>query len=125
MEEPTLYNWRTDARCRPDRLAELDVDPDLFFPYQENLAVVQYVRSVFCNLCPVVADCLADGIEQGASGIWGGLSTAERRAMSRKRTRVKCPVCLAVAPVRVEGAQVCASCGASWEGDRPALERAS
>jgi WhiB family redox-sensing transcriptional regulator len=121
MEDQNSYarTWRRDSACRDDRLAERNVSPDVFFPYVETLGVLMDIRKRFCNLCPVTGECLDTALKLNATGIWGGLSTAERRAMNRRRTRAKCPVCAAAEPVTVDGAQVCASCGSSWEPDRP------
>lgn len=112
-------DWQAHSACRPDRLAAADISPDIFFPYLETAAILANLRERFCNLCPVTSQCLDQAQAIQASGIWAGMTTAERRAMGRRRTRVKCPVCSAGEPATVDGVQVCAACGSSWEPDRP------
>ena len=126
MEDQQIHSrtWRTNSACSPDRLKVQGVDPDVFFPYVETYGILADLRGRFCNLCPSTAECLDTALKLDTSGIWGGLSTAERRAMKRRRTRAKCPVCAAAEPVTVDGAQVCASCGSSWEPDRPRKPKA-
>lgn len=126
MEEHSQNrSWRTDSACRSDRLSAAKTAPDLFFPYVETLTILMDVRKRFCNLCPVSIQCLDTARRLDASGIWGGTSTAERKAMNRRRTRAKCPVCSSGEPVTVDSAQVCASCGSSWERDRPKKAKAA
>jgi hypothetical protein len=104
-------------------------DPELFdalfFPANEGSTVGQ-VRAMFCNMCPVRADCMEWATDMGIPwGIWGGLTTAERTKLRRRRTRVHCPVCTST-DVRAstdagsEAAQVCMHCGHSWTADKAA-----
>lgn len=106
MEDQQIHSrtWRTNSACSPDRLKVQGVDPDVFFPYVETYGILADLRGRFCNLCPSTAECLDTALKLDTSGIWGGLSTAE--------------------PVTVDGAQVCASCGSSWEPDRPRKPKA-
>jgi WhiB family redox-sensing transcriptional regulator len=76
----TVENWREYAECRNE-------DPDLFFPTgTTGPAVMQteLAKSV-CRRCPVQEQCLrwAMGTEQ-TSGIWGGTTETERRALKRR-----------------------------------------
>lgn len=73
------YGWRQHAICR-------DTDPDLFFPVgTTGQALIQIDRArEVCNQCPVKRDCLEFALETNQdSGIWGGMSEEERRAMRR------------------------------------------
>lgn len=66
--------WRDDAACT-------EVDPDLFFPDQGGST--QQVKRL-CGGCPVAAECLAFALEERIQfGIWGGLSTEERKRILR------------------------------------------
>jgi WhiB family transcriptional regulator, redox-sensing transcriptional regulator len=76
-------NWREDAAC-------LRADPDLFFPIAwigPALDQIDQAKRI-CAACPVRRPCLAWALDQGAvSGIWGGTSEAERRAIRQATTR--------------------------------------
>jgi WhiB family redox-sensing transcriptional regulator len=76
-------DWRHRAICR-------DEDPELFFPVGTSgpaLMQIAEAKSV-CRRCPVVSECLQWALEAGQdSGVWGGLSENERRALKRHRAR--------------------------------------
>ena len=75
------YSWRDDALCR-------DTDPELFFPVgTTGTALVQIERAKqVCDECTVRIDCLDFALTTNQdSGIWGGLSEEERRAIRRQR----------------------------------------
>lgn len=74
------YSWRSAAICR-------DTDPDLFFPVgTTGYALVQIDRAKqVCDECPVKTECLDYALETNQdSGIWGGTSEEERRAIRRR-----------------------------------------
>jgi WhiB family redox-sensing transcriptional regulator len=78
-------DWRHHALCR-------DEDPELFFPIgTTGPAAVQVEQAkVVCRRCPVVTDCLTWALESGQdSGVWGGTSEDERRALARRDLRVR------------------------------------
>ncbi|MBV7247707.1 MULTISPECIES: WhiB family transcriptional regulator [Streptomyces] len=78
-----MENWRLHAACREE-------DPDLFFPIgSTGPAVVQEAEAkTVCRSCPVQAACLEWALENRQdSGIWGGLSENERRALKRRSRR--------------------------------------
>jgi WhiB family redox-sensing transcriptional regulator len=72
-------DWRDYASC-------LRLDPDLFFPVSTtnaSLTEIQAARRV-CQTCPVLAPCLRWALDLGqVSGIWGGTTEEERRALRR------------------------------------------
>jgi WhiB family redox-sensing transcriptional regulator len=74
-------DWRHRAACR-------DEDPELFFPIGTSgpaLLQVEDAKAV-CRHCGVADDCLSWAIESGQeSGVWGGLSEEERRALTTRR----------------------------------------
>jgi len=84
-EEYTNMDWRHRALCR-------DEDPELFFPIGTTgpaLGQVEQAKSV-CRRCPVVQSCLDWALRSGQdSGVWGGLSEDERRALKRRQARTR------------------------------------
>jgi len=76
-------DWRNTAACR-------DVDPELFFPVGTTgpaLLQIDEAKAV-CRTCNVTDECLSWAIESGQdSGVWGGLSEDERRAVRRSTLR--------------------------------------
>jgi WhiB family redox-sensing transcriptional regulator len=72
-------NWRDDAACR-------DADPDLFFPIGTSGPVLRQIDEAkrICRACPVQTACLAWAIDHAVtSGVWGGTTSDERRAIRR------------------------------------------
>jgi WhiB family transcriptional regulator, redox-sensing transcriptional regulator len=76
-------SWRTTAACR-------HIDPDLFFPIGttgialDNIAAAKQV----CETCPAKEPCLQFAIESNQdSGVWGGTSEEERRALRKQWLR--------------------------------------
>lgn len=76
-------DWRHNAVCREE-------DPELFFPIGNTgpaLLQIEEAKAV-CRRCPVIEQCLQWALESGQdSGVWGGLSEDERRAMKRRAAR--------------------------------------
>jgi WhiB family transcriptional regulator, redox-sensing transcriptional regulator len=76
-------NWHDDAAC-------LHTDPDLFFPIGTTGPALDQIDEAkrICRACPVQQRCLAWAQDLGAvSGIWGGFTEDERRAMRRTASR--------------------------------------
>ena len=74
-------DWRDDAACR-------DADPELFFPVgAAGPGLVQVDRAKqICAGCMVRTQCLEWALASGQeSGVWGGTSDDERRALRRMR----------------------------------------
>ena len=72
-------DWRDHAAC--SRL-----DPDLFFPVSTSGASLTDIEAAkrVCRGCPVAAPCLRWAMDLGqVSGIWGGTTDEERRALRR------------------------------------------
>ncbi|MGI5155848.1 WhiB family transcriptional regulator [Microbispora sp. CA-102843] len=63
-----------------------ETDPDLFFAEQADPVSTGLAKAV-CAGCPVVSECLAYALEHGLTGVWGGTSQDERKAMRRSRAR--------------------------------------
>jgi len=71
VDEP---DWRDLAECR-------GLDDAIFFPFSEDPLASKPAKRV-CQVCPVQYHCLAFALESAQpSGIWGGLSTGERRKL--------------------------------------------
>ena len=72
-------DWRDHAACG-------GLDPDLFFPVGTSgasLTEIEAARRV-CQRCPVTTPCLRWALDLGqVSGIWGGTTEEERRALQR------------------------------------------
>jgi WhiB family redox-sensing transcriptional regulator len=84
-EEYTAMDWRHRALCR-------DEDPELFFPIgTSGPALVQMEQAkAVCRRCPVMESCLDWALRSGQdSGVWGGLSEDERRALKRRQARTR------------------------------------
>ena len=80
-------DWRHAAAC----LAE---DPELFFPLGTTGPAVFQVEEAktVCRRCPVVSNCLAWALTAGVDhGVWGGYTEEERRALKRRRVRIRPP----------------------------------
>ncbi len=70
--------WRELAACA----GRVD---DLFFPTNESDVVRVRAAKAVCGGCPVREECLVYAIETSQTeGIWGGLTSRERRHLRRK-----------------------------------------
>ena len=80
--------WRDHAAC-------LDEDPELFFPIGNTgpaLLQIQEAKAV-CRRCEVVEPCLKLAIDSSKdTGVFGGLSEDERRALKRRTARARLSV---------------------------------
>src|SRR5690348_3223382 len=60
-------------------------DPDALFVQ----GAAQQTAKVVCQRCPVIAECLADALDNRTEfGVWGGMTERERRAMLRRHPNV-------------------------------------
>jgi hypothetical protein len=123
---PRTPAWWGGAYCRAAG-APLDV----FFPdggTGNEDAVVDAVRALYCDLCPVRNQCLASATALNDVGIFGGTTTAQRLKLRRKRARASCALCHG-SNVYTDGSgkgahQVCLHCGVSWQmGREPGGEK--
>ncbi|QSB07139.1 WhiB family transcriptional regulator [Natronoglycomyces albus] len=73
------------------KCARPGVRPEAWFPLSEEssevtAASMRYARAL-CAGCPVVAECLETALTTGEDyGIWGGLTSPERRQILTART---------------------------------------
>ncbi len=71
--------WAARAACRTG-------SPDELFAK----GAAQQSAKVICQGCPVVAECLADALDNRTEyGVWGGMTERERRALLRRRPDVQ------------------------------------
>ncbi|QKE83596.1 WhiB family transcriptional regulator [Arthrobacter sp. NEB 688] len=80
---PTEGQWVTEwaplGKCAGS-------DPDALFVQGK----AQRAAKVVCKGCPVVAECLADALDNRTEfGVWGGMTERERRALLRRRPDVR------------------------------------
>lgn len=73
------YDWGNHGKCK-------STDADALFI--EGKA--QNDAKAVCIGCPVVAECLADALDNRTDhGVWGGMTERERRALLRQNPNVK------------------------------------
>lgn len=73
-------DWRDNSACR-------DTDPDLFFPVGTTGPAIEQIETAkaVCRACDVQKSCLDYALTTNQdSGIWGGTSEEERRALRRQ-----------------------------------------
>jgi WhiB family redox-sensing transcriptional regulator len=77
MPEYQQVNW-DEAECR-------DFDTELFYRVEEerNQTAYQYINAVrsICGRCPIQRKCLSYAFGNEDYGVWGGLTSLERRSM--------------------------------------------
>lgn len=71
--------WVEKARCK-------EVGTDVFFPEKSEMVAAMRARRV-CSRCEVKAECLEFGINE-EHGIWGGLTSVERRHLRKQRKAI-------------------------------------
>lgn len=106
-------DWYEQARCKGTN------DPR-FTPDTERLEAKFSVvlNETYCRVCPVSVDCLGEALRHRDTGIFAGMTTEQRRRLSRPRDRAKCPLCKGTEKISVQEHDVCAACGASWRTER-------
>jgi len=73
-----VEQWALQGAC-------VDAEPDALFV---RGAAQQLAKGV-CTNCPVIAECLADALDNHTEfGVWGGMTERERRALLRRRPEV-------------------------------------
>ena len=74
-----MADWAGSVRCA-------GTDPDALFVQGK----AQRAAKTVCQGCPVVAECLADALDNRTEfGVWGGMTERERRALLRRRPDVR------------------------------------
>ena len=73
-----LEQWALRGSC-------IAVEPDALFVR----GAAQQVAKQVCLSCPVIAECLADALDNHTEfGVWGGKTERERRALLKRRSGV-------------------------------------
>lgn len=73
-----VENWALKGSC-------IEAEPDALFV---RGAAQQQAKQV-CMSCPVIAECLADALDNRTEfGVWGGMTERERRALLKRRPGV-------------------------------------
>ncbi|MFJ4965922.1 WhiB family transcriptional regulator [Streptomyces sp. NPDC088729] len=84
-----VADWRQQGLCKDEG------DPDLFFPVGNTgpaLLQIEEAKSV-CRRCPVMETCGDWALDSGQdTGVWGGMSEDERRAVKRRKARQRLAV---------------------------------
>ncbi len=74
-----VADWRGQGLCAT-------ADPDALFVQGK----AQRAAKAMCKGCPVMAECLADALDNRTEfGVWGGMTERERRALLRRRPEVQ------------------------------------
>jgi WhiB family transcriptional regulator, redox-sensing transcriptional regulator len=74
-----VEDWTELAKCRT-------AEPDALFVK----GAAQQNAKLLCRGCPVIAECLADALDnQTEFGVWGGMTERERRALLKRRPDVR------------------------------------
>jgi WhiB family transcriptional regulator, redox-sensing transcriptional regulator len=75
VAEEWTQEWASLARCSSQ-------DPDALFVRGK----AQHDAKAVCKTCPVLAQCLAEALDNRTEfGVWGGMTERERRALLRRR----------------------------------------
>lgn len=65
------------------------INTDLFYSVEEerNASAYMYINAVrsICARCPIFMECLAYGFENEQYGVWGGLTSLERKAVKEPK----------------------------------------
>lgn len=113
--------WQQAAACADPTVPIKEMDK-VFFPEAETKTAARYAERKYCGFCPVRAACLSWSIDNATYGLYAGTTPGQRRALARKRERVKCPACGTFDPVETIGVaqgvmvttQFCRACASSW-----------
>jgi WhiB family redox-sensing transcriptional regulator len=74
-----VTDWAKQAVCTK-------AEPDALFVR----GAAQQVAKQVCVGCPVIAECLADSLDNHTEfGVWGGMTERQRRALLKRRPNVE------------------------------------
>jgi WhiB family redox-sensing transcriptional regulator len=122
---PTVSQFQPDSRWEdhPERGCR-GGSPNIWFPIEVDPKTGEESEPPYpppeakriCNVCPVRAECLEFALDTDQSaGIWGGLTTYQRRLTKIPKERKRCPTCGGIDVVPDRQHQICLACGISWE----------
>jgi WhiB family redox-sensing transcriptional regulator len=73
-----VEQWALQGSC-------IEAEPDALFVR----GAAQQIAKQVCMSCPVIAECLADALDNRTEfGVWGGMTERERRALLKRRPDV-------------------------------------
>lgn len=101
----TYFNpphWMRRGFCR-------GANPDIFQDEGDAETALGY-----CDRCMVRAECLEWALNHDETGVWGGTTESERRAVKRGGKRATCPGCGASQMFDEGRTTICILCGISW-----------
>ena len=79
VRSPWVTDWAQQAVCTK-------TEPDALFVR----GAAQQVAKQVCVGCPVIAECLADSLDNHTEfGVWGGMTERQRRALLKRRPHVE------------------------------------
>lgn len=104
MIDTSQLKWMLRGFC-----STAQANPEIF--YEEGN---EETAKAFCHRCPVINICREWAIDNDEEGVWGGMSTADRRAVRRGGKRASCPACGQTLLKTAKELQICLSCGSSW-----------
>lgn len=74
--------WKAWAECAKDQSDMLAM-----FPTDGDGDGIEAAKAL-CRVCPVLAECLAEALDNGEQhGVWGGMTTEERKLLRRRKNR--------------------------------------
>ena len=74
-----VEDWAQQGLCAK-------ADPDALFVQGAEQQTAKQV----CQGCPVIAECLADALDNRTEfGVWGGMTERERRALLKRRPDIR------------------------------------
>lgn len=115
---PPRPNWQDRAACKSAWSSGL-VE---FIPAEREEAAAKALAKVYCNRCPVRAQCLASALKNKDYGVWAGTTKAQRDKLARTRDRAKCPGCGCKTLISVGGHDLCMACALSWKTERKPID---
>lgn len=102
----SVPRWMSKGMCR-------GADPQIF----DGDPLYEETAKAICRRCEVKTECLewALGLGSQATGVWGGLNEAERRATLRGGERRSCPGCRGTRSFSDGYVEICLLCGLTWK----------
>ena len=112
---PSRPRWMDSGACN-------GTDDPVFFAANDEPERAREAAAQYCNSCPVRVTCLTYALSTKSPGVWAGTTLDQRKALTRSRTRVKCPLCQCEELITVNEHDMCTACGMSWRTERRPAE---
>lgn len=90
---PEIVQFRPSGNHEWTRWAECaKPGAPYMFPREQDERAIEAARGA-CDVCPVRQECLTEALNNGENhGVWGGLTSEERRSVARTARRHKLPL---------------------------------